>query len=40
MGLPQKGEEVPLPKIKEICQHYGLHDLWEKIEKDPTRNPI
>jgi protein tyrosine phosphatase (PTP) superfamily phosphohydrolase (DUF442 family) len=38
--LPKKGEEVPLPKIKEICQYYGLHDLWRKIEKDPPPIPF
>ncbi len=33
--LPAMNEEVPLPRIKEICDYYGLHDLWRKIEKDP-----
>ena len=33
--LPAVHEEVPLNKIREICEHYGLHDLWKKIEKDP-----
>jgi len=33
--LPEINVEVPLPKIQEICQHFNLHDLWEKIEKDP-----
>ena len=32
MKLPGKGEEVSLPQIKEICEFYGLHDLWTKIE--------
>jgi hypothetical protein len=40
MELPKKGEEVPIPKIKEICQFYGLHDLWRKIEKDPPPKPF
>lgn len=40
MQLPNKGEDVPLSKIKEICEHYGLHELWEKIEKDPPKNPF
>ncbi len=40
MNLPKKGEEVPLPKIKEICEHYGLKELWEKIEKDPPPRPF
>jgi len=35
MPLPQKGEEVPLPRIKEICEHFGLHELWAKIAQDP-----
>ncbi len=33
--LPDINEEVSMTKIKEICQHFNLHDLWEKIEKDP-----
>ncbi len=33
--LPAVHEEVPLSKIREICEHYGLHELWKKIEKDP-----
>ena len=40
MQLPKKGEEVPLPKIKEICQHFGLYDLWAKIADDPPPNPF
>ena len=35
MDLPATGEEVPLSKIREICEHYGLRDLWTKIENDP-----
>jgi diadenosine tetraphosphate (Ap4A) HIT family hydrolase len=38
--LPKLGEEVPLPKIREICMHYGLHALWAKIEKDPPPRPF
>ena len=34
MKLTTVNEEVPLSKIKEICEHYNLPDLWEKIEKD------
>ena len=34
-GLPKKGEEVSLKKIKQICDFYGLSSLWKKIEKDP-----
>jgi hypothetical protein len=40
MDLPPKGEEVPLPKIKEICEHYGLQALWAKIERDPPPKPF
>ena len=35
MKLPAINEEVSLETIKQICEHYGLHDLWKKIEKDP-----
>ena len=35
MKLPAVNEEVPLKTIKEICENYGLHDLWKKIKKDP-----
>jgi len=35
MKLPAINEEVPLPKIKEICEYYGLKRLWKKIENDP-----
>ncbi len=38
--LPALGEEVPLPRIKEICESYGLHDLWRKIERDPPIHPF
>ncbi len=40
MPLPAKGEEVPLPKIKEICEHFGLDELWAKIAKDPPARPF
>jgi hypothetical protein len=40
MDLPRKGEEVPLPRIKEICEHHGLHKLWAKIERDPPQRPF
>ncbi len=38
--FPQKGEVVPLEKIKEICEYYGreMLDLWKKIEADPPIN--
>ena len=38
--LPKKGEKVSLPKIKEICEAYGLHKLWEKIKNDPPPRPF
>jgi len=38
--LPAVGEEVPLPRIKEICAFYGLHELWQKIERDPPPRPF
>lgn len=38
--LPAKFEEVPLPRIKEICEYYGLHSLWQKIERDPPIRPF
>ena len=40
MDLPRKSEEVPISKIKEICEFYGLHELWQKIEKDPPSKPF
>jgi hypothetical protein len=40
MVLPGLGEEVPLPRIKEICAFYGLQDLWRKIERDPPPRPF
>jgi hypothetical protein len=40
MDLPNKGEVVPLHRIKEICEHYNLHELWAKIEKDPPQKPF
>ncbi len=40
MDLPAKGEEVPLAKIKEICDFYGLEALWAKIEQDPPPRPF
>lgn len=35
MKLPDINEEVPLERVKEICEHFGLVELWKKIEKDP-----
>lgn len=39
-ALPAINTEVPLERIKEICAHYGLHELWRKIEKDPPARPF
>ena len=38
--LPAAGEEVPLEQIKLICEHFGLHTLWAKIERDPPPRPF
>ena len=35
MDLPALNETVPMPRLKKICEHYDLHDLWKKIEADP-----
>ena len=40
MPLPEKGEEVPFPKIREICEHFGLQELWAKIAQDPPPLPF
>lgn len=40
MNLPKKNEEVSLPRIREICEFFGLHDLWRKIETDPPPRPF
>ncbi len=40
MELPPKGQEVPLARIRAICKHYGLQDLWHKIENDPPPRPF
>jgi hypothetical protein len=40
MKLPEKGEEVSFIQIKEICELYGLHGLWARIEKDPPQKPF
>lgn len=39
-SLPAIGEEVPLPRIKAICEHYHLEALWLKIERDPPALPF
>ena len=40
MVLPEMGQEVPLPTIKKICEFYGLHALWQKIQRDPPPRPF
>ncbi len=40
MKLPEKNKEVSLEEIKEICEAYGLTELWAKIEKDPPTKPF
>lgn len=40
ISLPGMGEVVPLPRIKEICEFYGLHSLWKKIEADTPLRPF
>ena len=40
MQLPPKGEAVSLFRIKEICDFFGLHELWAKIDKDPPAKPF
>lgn len=38
--LPAKGERVSLAEIKTICEHFGLMELWAKIEADPPGKPF
>jgi len=38
--LPRINEEVSLPKIKEICEHFHLTALWNKIEENPPIRPF
>jgi len=40
MELPAINEVVPLERIREICQHYQLTELWEKIEREPPLQPF
>jgi hypothetical protein len=40
MHLPPINEEVPLKRIKVICDHYNLGALWAKIEADPPPKPF
>jgi hypothetical protein len=38
--LPNKGEIVSLKEIRCICIHFGLTNLWNKIENDPPNVPF
>ncbi|MBT7444262.1 MAG: CHAP domain-containing protein, partial [Methylococcales bacterium] len=38
--LPKEGKQVSLADIGILTQAYGLHDLWQKIKKDPPKNPF
>ena len=38
--LPEKCQQLSLDEVKEICETYGLHQLWEKIENDPPAKPF
>lgn len=40
MKLPEIDEVVPLERIEEICAHYRLPALWEKIRRDPPPKPF
>ena len=40
MQLPPKGQVVPLERIRSICEHYGLHSLWQQIEANPPPKPF
>jgi hypothetical protein len=40
MELPGIGEVVARERIREICLHYGLRELWAKIEADPPARPF
>lgn len=37
MKLPNKGKSVSLKKVKELCMHFELYELWDKIAEDPPR---
>ena len=40
MVLPKKGQVVPLTAIEQICLHYDLPELWQKIARDPPPRPF
>ena len=34
-SLPKENEEVSFTEIEQICKHFELPKLWEKIQSDP-----
>lgn len=38
--LPPPGQPLSLPEIERICRHYGLVELWQKIERNPPTHPF
>ena len=40
MKLPERGKELSLDEVKELCLYLGLVDLLEKIERDPPIIPF
>lgn len=40
MELPAINEVVPLGRIRKICEHYRLPELWDKIERDTPPRPF
>jgi len=38
--LPARCEPVPLERIRAICEHYGLKELWAQIEADTPPKPF
>ena len=39
-AIAEKGRRGPLSQIRDICEHFGLHELWAKIVKDPPSQPF
>lgn len=36
-ALPKENQEVSLKEIEQICLHFNLPRLWEKIKSDPPK---
>lgn len=34
------GVEISFSELKEICEYFGLYNLWIKIERDPPSIPF